>query len=420
MVLQRIVSCQRILLFLSLIGICCNINAQRNEIFNENISSLQVVGGTKWTTIPIINLNGNEKINISFDELSHEYHRYSYSIQHLEADWSESENIFGADYINGFSSDNIIDNIDESFNTIELYTHYSISLPNDRCQFKMSGNYCVTVFDEDNNNDLILKAYFMIVEPLVNINMSVYTNTDVDINNCHQQVDMNVNFSNISVSEPKKQIKTVLLQNGRWDNARINITPQSITTDGLKWFHCHDFIFDAGNEYHKFEALDETHTTMGLESVNWDGKEYHAWTWTDEPRPNYVYDESANGSFYIRNSDNNDNDITTEYVLVHFRLKSPIISNDIFINGAWTQDSFDNRYKMNYNEVNKQYETEIKLKQGYYSYQYLMLNNDGTTSFVPSEGNFFQTENQYQSLVYYRGNSDRTDRLIGFNEIDYK
>ena len=60
------------------------------------------------------------------------------------------------------------------------------------------------------------------------------------------------------------------------------------------------------------------------------------------------------------------------------------------------------------------------LKLGYYSYQYVMLNNDGTTAIMPTEGSFFQTENKYQTLIYYRGQGDRTDRLVGFKEVQIR
>jgi hypothetical protein len=69
---------------------------------------------------------------------------------------------------------------------------------------------------------------------------------------------------------------------------------------------------------------------------------------------------------------------------------------------------------MTYNEETAQYEAIVKLKQGYYSYQYLMVDENGKTSFVPTEGNFYQTQNQYQVLVYYRSRTDRSDRLIGY------
>jgi hypothetical protein len=141
------------------------ISAQRNEIFSARIASLQVVAGDDWLSPPVINLGAETPMNIAFDDLTHEYHRYTYRIQHCEADWTPSEGIFASDYIDGFAEGNTIDNSEESVNTNVLYTHYSLQIPNERCSIKMSGNYQVTVFDENNNDEKMFTACFMVVEP---------------------------------------------------------------------------------------------------------------------------------------------------------------------------------------------------------------------------------------------------------------
>ena len=389
--------------------------AQYNEIKSENIASLQVVAGNNWLSMPIATLNG-EAINISFDDLTHEYHRYVYRLQHCEADWSVSEGIFESDYCEGFADGSTIDDIEESLNTNTLYTHYRLSIPNENCRIKMSGNYRLTVYDE-NEGDTVFTACFMVVEPLVKTSMAVTTNTDIDTNKAHQQVAAEINYSALGITNPNAELYTVVMQNGRWSTARVNAAPQFQTGSGLRWEHNRDYIFNGGNEFHKFEILDVTHPTLGIENVGWDGKNYHAKIWTDLPRPSYVYDEDANGSFYIRNSDNIENDRISEYVTVHFRLQAPQQNGRVFVNGVWTNDRFIPRYEMTYNEQTKLYEAYIPLKQGYYSYQYLTMCDDGTLHPVSTEGNFYQTENSYQMLIYYKGIGQRTYRLVGYNKI---
>ena len=406
---------KKAIFFLSLVFICnLNICAQRNEILDKNIASLQVVANNDWLSLPIITLNSNDFINISFDNLTHEYHRYCYKIEHCEADWQTSSALFESDYIDGFASGNTIDDVQESTNTVQLYTHYNISFPNNKCRPKISGNYRVTIYDENDEKHVVCRAYFMIVEPSMGVHLNVTTNTDIDINGKYQQIEMAVDYGNNIVSNPQTQIKTVVMQNSRWDNAVINAHPQYIKANGLQWIHCKDYIFDGGNEYRKFETLDVTHTTMGLESINWDGHNYHAWIWTDEPRPSYIYDKDANGAFLIRNSDNINNDVNSDYIITHFRLKTPQIPYPIYINGFFTNNRFLSQYEMKWNEKNQQYEGELLLKQGYYSYQYLMMKPEGKLKPVPSEGNFCQTENTYQALIYFKANGDRTDRLVGY------
>lgn len=394
--------------------------AQRNEIFNERIATVQVVAGDDWLSPPVTNLYGNP-IHISFDDLTHEYHRYTYKIEHCEADWSVSDQLFETDYIDGFTEGNIIDDVEESLNTNVLYTHYRLSIPNEHCRLKMSGNYRLTVIDDNNDDEPMFSVCFYVVNPQIGVSLNVSSNTDIDINSSHQQVTMGVKYAGLRVINPTEQIQTVVMQNGRWDNAVVNARPQFTMSDGLTWQNCRDFIFDAGNEYHKFEVLDTDHPTLGIDRIRWDGKVFHAFVIPDEPRPNYLYDEDANGAFYIRNSDNIENDRISDYVRVHFQLLCPEpVDGDVYLNGVWTNDQFLPEYRMEYDEMSRSYEAEVLLKMGYYSYQYVLIDNKGYAQVMPTEGSFFQTENKYQAFVYYREPGGRADLLLGYQQVQFK
>ena len=398
--------------------------AQNNEIYDKGIASLQVVAGQNWMSLPIIRLGShspNDRINISFDDLTHTYHRYTYKIEHCEADWTVSDQIFASDFINGFQEGNTIENSMESINTNVLYTHYKLTIPNEDCSLKMSGNYKLTVFDENDDNRPMFTACFMVLENAMGVQLDVTTNTDIDINKQHQQVSMQVNYGSVNVTDPSTQIKTVVMQNRRWDNARINPKPQYTMADCLRWEHNSDLIFQAGNEYHKYEILDVSHPTMGIDRIDWDGENYQVYPYACVPRPNYVYDEDANGAFYIRNSDNIENDIASEYVFVNYTLQVPErVDGDVYVNGAWTNDQLTPEYRMEYDDMNRCYTARILQKQGYYSYQFVMVGRDGVSRVVTSDGCFYQTENKYQALVYYRGTGERTDRLVGYQQVQIK
>ncbi len=393
--------------------------AQNHEIYDPNIASLTVMAGADWQSLPITTLNG-KRINIAFDELSHDYHRYTYTVEHCEADWSVSEDLFYSDYIDGFFSDNTIDNYALSDGTYQLYTHYWLSIPNNNCRLTMSGNYRLKVFDDDDEDNPVLSACFMISEDVASVGLGYTTNTDIDINATHQQLTMEVDYSRLRVTSPEQQLYIVVLQNQRRDNAVINPRATFKANNTLRWEHCEDLIFLAGNEYHKFETLDPTHATMGLDAVGWDRRasEWHAYVTPNEPARNYVYDVDADGSFLIRNSDNDNSSTTCDYIMTHFTLNTPRQAGSIFLNGAWTYGQFTPKYEMSWNYETSLYEGVVYLKQGYYSYQYLVMEPDGTVHNLPSEGNFFQTENSYQALLYYKGNSDRTYRLVGRANIN--
>ena len=247
--------------------------------------------------------------------------------------------------------------------------------------------------------------------------MAASSNTDRDTNLNHQQVTFGLRYGDQLVTDPSSQIQTVVMQNGREDTWQWNVPPSAISHLGMEWRHRKELIFDAGNEYRKFEILDTSHPTMGIERITWDGTAYQAFPYLSEPRPNYLYDEDANGAFYIRNSDNRDNDITSDYVWVNYWLKTPFVKDgDIVIDGHWTTDDPES-YVMTYDPDQRLYSAKILQKQGYYSYQYLWVTPDGTSHPLPSEGNFYQTENRYQALVYFKGTGERTWHLTSYSQI---
>ncbi|MCM1079196.1 MAG: DUF5103 domain-containing protein [Bacteroidales bacterium] len=390
--------------------------AQRHEILSPEIRSLQVVADRNWLGMPVITLGRDETVNISFDDMTHDYHRYTYAVEHCEADWTVSGGLFETDYIDGFYNGLTIDDYEESLNMATLYTHYRLRIPNDLCRLKLSGNYRLTVIDDD-SREPVAKCCFMVLDRKFGVGVEMTTNTDIDVNKSHQQVNVRLQYNGVSVTDPESQVKGYVLQNNRWTTARKLPRAQFRTTEGMAWQHCRELIFPATNEYRKFEYLDLHRNSMGVDHTGFDGSNYHVWLHTDEPRPNYVHDEDANGAFYIRNTDNENNDTESEYFICHFTYKAPAPFNgEVYLNGQWTNDRTLPVYRMEYDGGQGLYHCAVRLKMGYYSYQYLLQNAGGTTV-LPSEGNYWQTENRYACLFYYRPQGGRTDLLYGFGEL---
>lgn len=157
---------------------------------------------------------------------------------------------------------------------------------------------------------------------------------------------------------------------------------------------------------------------MGVEQTYYDGENYHADLYPDMPRPNYVFDQDANGAFVIRNTYDRDNDTQSEYFLCHFTYRCPVpFEGDVYLNGQWTYDTPHDAYRMIYNSDTGEYQCAVMLKMGYYSYQYVLVRADGTTQYLPSEGNYCETENSYTCLVYYRPIGGRTDLLYSVSSL---
>lgn len=395
-------------------------SAANDTIFSNRVNTLQVTVDDDFLSPAVIAMGSGQTVSIEFDEMSHDSRRLTYHIDHCNPDWTTSVELTESDYLEGFN-DNVIDDYENSINTTVPYTHYRFAIPNDRCRMKLSGNYRITVFDDD-SGERLLEARFRIVDQKTDLSLNMTTNTDIDVNKSHQQLSMTLGYRKLNITNPDEEILTIVTQNEREDNMRFNVRPTMRNAFGMEWSHNRELIFNGGNEYRKFETLSLSHPTMGIEEISWDGTHYNAFPFKAEPRPNYVYDEDANGAFFIRNSDNTENDITCDYLYVNYSLKTAVREQgNIVIDGKWTNHADRNMYVAHYSEEDDSYHIRLLQKQGYYSYQFLQLPSvGGKPSILSSEGNFHETENRYQVYVYFKPQGQRYWQLVGYRQLLFR
>ena len=388
--------------------------AQVQRIYDENVKTLTVVVDDDPTLPPIMSLQKRHSLSVEWDEMSHDYQRYVYHLQHCNADWEPSDEIFESDFMSGLNNQ-LVEEYEKSFNTTQIYTHYRLRLPSQQLRPLISGNYRLQIFHEDDDmseDTPVLEVQFCLFENVASIRTQVSSNTDVDFNRDHQQVTLAVGYGTLNVVDPQRELKVVVFQNRRWDNRVTSLIPNIRNNAGIEFTHNRNLIFTGGSEFHRFEILDVQRTSMGVERMEWFEPYYHATLFADQPQHNYTSLNDQNGVYVLRSSDDIDDATTAEYVVVHFFLQTPRLpGGDVYVCGQWTGEPFNPECRMEYDDINHQYHAAILLKQGYYSYQYRQ--EDGATA--RTEGDFYQTENEYSVLVYYRGQGARYDRLAGYS-----
>jgi len=385
-----------------------------DHIYKENIKTLQIHKEGWALSAPIIALNTADRIQISFDDLTSDIKNYSYTIVHCDANWRQSD-IMPADYIEGFT-DNKINDYTQSFNTLYQFIHYNLFIPNEDIKPKLSGNYIVKIYENYDSENIVAIKRFCISDNKIEIQAQVKQATLADLRSQYQEIDFSL-FYNLPVNDVFNDIKVVLTQNNRWDNAITGLKPLFIKDKELEYSYDEENTFLAGNEYRRFDLKSIRYQSDRIKGFSFEKPYYHVLLYDDENRhfKQYFSDKDLNGRYFIENSDAQNAATDADYVYVHFSLpyEEPLAS-DIYIFGALSNWNINEEYKMTYNVDLKKYEATILLKQGFYNYSYAYL--DKQTNKVDEtllEGSHYETENDYIIYVYYKNISLRYDQLVG-------
>ena len=378
-----------------------------------NVRSPRMELNGEWGALPIMILGSDDIMQFSFDEMSHTYHRFTYRITHCNSDWMPSE-LHEIEYLKGFN-DVLVEEWENSVNTTQLYTTYTFSLPNENVSLMVSGNYKVEVFDDEGDDAPVALFSFSVVEPKVRISASVSSDTDISLNQKYQQLSFVVEHSGCNIASPSDEIKPVVYQNRRHDNVVSGIKPTYITGNTLEYVHNRKLIFNAGNEYRRFELTDPNNPGMGVEEVALYGEEYHALLYMDKRRVSHASYIDEDGRYYVNTLEGYGSDIEADYVYVHFALDMPYREGgDYYLLGDMCGNALSPDNRLEYDAEEGYYHTTQLLKLGLYNYMYVWLPRDACVAETASaEGDMFETENEYLIYIYHRGFGERYDRLVG-------
>lgn len=393
----------------------------RSGSFSPDVATMQSWVDDAANYVPVITLGGEEEMVFAFDILRPERDYLRYTLTHCNADWQPSS-LSPSEYADGFNEWQIEDYAYSRSAAIP-YTHYRISIREPKARPKVSGNYVLSVYDESDPDTVLAQFRFMMTEQTARIDASVSSNTDIDFNKAHQQVSAVIDAEQAGVRDPFNDLILVVSQNGRTDNEAVVKRPTKILNSStVEYRHVPGLIFEAGNEYRRFETVSNYNPTMGVEQVEYHDPYYHYVLHADEPRADgmYLYDQTLHGGYVVRNELAADNDVEADYGIVHFALDCPLAGDcDIYIDSDFTSRRQDESSRMAYNKHTGMYERSVLLKQGAYSYQYLIMPKDGKqASTALIEGNYYQTDNRYRLIVYAHNPLDRYDRIIAVAEIE--
>ncbi len=355
----------------------------------------------------------NERFSLSFDILSGIEHDLYYIIEHCDYDWKKSQ-LIKSEYIQGFD-DVKIDNYSSSFNTYQIYTHYNVSFPNSNTSFKKSGNYIIKIIDE--YGEELFRRKFILYENLVTVQTEIKRSRQIEFINEKQVVNFEINPINIQINNPNKTVKVKVYKNNELYYSIDNIKPQYNMGKKLIYRYDIDLSFWGGNEYLFFENKFVRNTSINIRGFDLNDI-YSNFLYDDFSRKNkkYTYNPDINGGFLFNVNNSPNPEFEADYVNIHFYLQKPKafnLENKIYVVGDFNNYELSNEFLMRFDSRTNLFESVIMLKQGFYNYKYIAVDQNNKIIQGEISGNFDETENEYNVIVYYRNFGERYDRVVG-------
>lgn len=393
-----------------------------DKIYKSNIATPQLFQYGNQLQLPVYTLNSGDRFQLEFDDLEGNFKSYYYTYQLCDYNW-KPVNLSAFDYIKGFTQ-NRITTYRYSSIALTRYTHYQAILPEQNSLPIRSGNYLLKVFLDGDTAKLAFTKRLLVVENKASVAASVVQLLGAQNFTTYQKVRFTVTTSDLNAFSAAQQIKVVVLQNNRWDNAQKDIIPTFVRGNVLDYSNENIAQFPGGKEWRWLDLR-----SFRLQSDRIDHADYGK-TYTnmyvvpdiDRSAQRYVYYPDYNGSFNIVTYESINPFWQGDYATVKFSFTAPggkpLSGKNIFVAGQFTGFEASDKYKMRFNETTGLYEASVYMKQGYYAYTYLLEDEKGVDNTNILEGNYWETENNYTVLVYYKSFTDRTDQLIGIGQIN--
>jgi len=391
-----------------------------NEVFSSDIKTVQLFPSGSDMAMPILNMSLSETLELHFDDLSNKPKNYFYTVIQCQSNWTPtSMNVM--EYVEGFTEGNIND-YDYSNGTKVPFVHYTLKFPNNDMQINKSGNYVMLVYEKDKEHPIFTRR-FMIAESKLIIDANVAYTRNMSLRDKFQEVIFKVNTKGFTVDNAQMEIKASVLQNYRWDNAKLDIKPQFMGINELNFDFNGVLLFPSfGREFRFFDMRSLRFRGQNIRAFDIKDDANDVYLLYDKPTlPNkYQMIKDLNGQYYIDNLDNPDYNMGADYANVHFNFDfgGTVSDGAFYVVGAFNNWKCDESSKMYYDHLDKSYALNILLKQGTYNYSYVFKSDkDNSTDQFITEGNYYDTENDYTILLYYTPFGERYDRLIAVKHI---
>lgn len=388
-----------------------------DTIYNKDIASVKFFQSGLPLSMPVIDLVSDGSLTLQFDDLRSGNRRYRYEVFHLDKNW-QKDALEEIDYVQGFNRSQIKDFAYSTNRNID-YTFYKLNFPNNEIKLKISGNYLIHVYEDirKDEREYIFTRRFMVVENKVKVHPIFVRPTDGLKYRTNQELDIEVNIKGFPIYNSRQEISLSVMQNARWGTLLENIVQNRDKTDYLVFDYIDKITFPAGKEFRYFDTRSLRFRSRFVKKITENRDETIVTLNNDKIRDEFKFlnEKDANGNYIIDNADKPQGDLSSEYTWVDFTLNSPeFTENKVYVIGGFSDWECKEENLMKYDAGSQAYLGSAFVKQGYYNYTYVVMDRQGHFTSSPIDGDWYETENDYQIMVYYHPFGSRYDQLIAF------
>lgn len=408
--------------FLFLLSSNCIIAQVPDSIYVSNIKTARLYNYGNELSMPVIKLNSGDQAELHFDDLDADVKYYYYTYQLCNEDWTPV-NFNQFDYIKGFTQIRISSYHFSSF-TLTRYTHYQAVIPDRSGYPTRSGNYILKVYLNGDTSQIAFTKRLMVVDNKASILARVIQPFSPDLFQTHQRIQFTVDVKGLDAFNAAQQVKVVILKNFRWDDALKNFPPTFVRGTILEYNSENIGVFPGGKEWRWLDITDFHLQSERVKKAVYNNTSTEIYLKPDAPRngERYIYYRDYNGMFVSSTIRGYNPLWENDYATVYFSFAPPngvpYPDKNIYLFGQLTNYNYADSLKMVFNPGKNIYETHLLLKQGYYDYTYVAVDKNNPAVHAELDGNYYETENVYTILVYYRSFTDRSDQLIGIATFD--
>jgi hypothetical protein len=380
------------------------------SFFAQNIKSIQLRPLQKDNYSSIVPLG--TLLELSFDDLDADSKNYKYRIEHMTYDWQKSR-LLSSQFIDGFD-ENAILNVTNSFNTFQNYTHYAVKIPNVNSVITKSGNYLISVIND--YDEIVFSRKLVLYENETTVAVNVSRSRNTKTINTQQTVEFTINHPNLRINNPSQEINVVILKNENWNEKITDLQPTFFKQNQLQYTYTNQTNFWGGNEYLNFDSKFIRNKSLNVVKIEMrDVFHHYLYPFTFEENGSYRYNPDINGQFVIRTLEASNPNTEADYAMMHFTLfaDEPFDEKEVYVYGAFNNFEINEENKLFYNFEDKSYQGAFLLKQGFYNYTFATVDENGIVDTNEINGTYFQTENEYTVLVYYKPFGGLYDRVVG-------